>query len=109
MIYDFLAKTADIVGISGVALLLVAYFLLSTDKLSSQSLRYQLCNLIGASSVLYSLMFTFNLSSVVIEVSWIIISLIGIYRIVSSQAKSKKKIVPNVIKLSDVKNKLNAN
>lgn len=112
MIYDILAKTADPVGISGVVVLLTAYFLLSTNRLSSQSLKYQFCNLFGAVSVLYSLMFTFNLSSVVIEICWTIVSLIGIYRIVSDRKKENKKkvkteIANNVVKLSDVKNKMN--
>lgn len=81
MIYAFLAKTSDIVGIFGVIALLAAYFLLSTNRMSSQSLRYQLCNFVGATCLLYSLIFDFNLASVVVEIAWIAISLIGMYRI----------------------------
>lgn len=102
MIYDFLVKTADIIGISGVILLLIAYFLLSTNRMSSQSLSYQLYNLIGALCILYSLLFTFNLSSVVIETCWIIISLIGIYRIQTARYKLNSE-VPNTINICDAK------
>lgn len=102
MIYEFFARTADYVGLSGVSLLLTAYFLLNTGKVSSRSLKYQFCNLIGAVFIFYSLMFHFNLSSVVIEVCWIIISLIGIYRAVSAN-RSPKPQVDNVFKFSGVK------
>lgn len=104
MIYEFFAGTADYIGLSGVSLLLIAYFLLSTNKIPSQSLKYQLLNLIGALCVFYSLMFNFNLSSVVIEICWIIISLVGIYRVVSASRKSAPQ-VDNVFKFSNVKKK----
>ena len=44
MIIEFLAKTSDVVGIAGVITLLASYFLLSINKMSSQGLKYQLCN-----------------------------------------------------------------
>jgi hypothetical protein len=81
---EFLTKTADLVGIFGVIMLLTAYFFLSINKFSSRGLNYQLFNLIGASCILYSLLFNFNLSAFMIELAWIIISLIGIYRIYRS-------------------------
>lgn len=80
MIVELFEKSADTVGIIGVIFLLLAYFLLSTNKISSQSLSYQLYNLFGASLILFSLFFSWNLSAALIEVAWIIISLIGIYR-----------------------------
>lgn len=83
MLYDILLKTADAVGLIGVVLLLIAYFFLSTGRWIADSLNYQIYNLIGAVLILYSLCFHWNLSSVVIEIAWVIISFIGIYRIVS--------------------------
>lgn len=74
-------KASDIVGLLGVILLLIAYYFLNVNKLSALSLIYQLLNLIGSGLILFSLMFDWNLSAVVIEVSWMLISLIGIYRI----------------------------
>jgi len=85
MVIEFLSKISDIVGISGVILVLVAYFLLTTNRISSQSLCYQLYNFLGASLVLFSLMFNFNLASVIVEISWVIISLVGVYRICIAQ------------------------
>ena len=104
MIIEFLAKTSDIVGIFGVVLLLVAYFLLTTNRMSSQGLRYQLFNFIGAAFILYSLLFNFNLASVAIEVSWIFISIIGMYRIQSVNNKAKTE-GSNIVRLKDARSK----
>jgi hypothetical protein len=109
MIYDFFAKTADYVGLSGVTMLIVAYFLLNTSKMTAESMKYQLCNLIGAIFIFYSLMFHFNLSSVAIETCWILISLIGIYRVVVAKRNLKPKPKPrvdNVFNFSNAKRKL---
>jgi hypothetical protein len=45
-------------------------------------------NLIGSIMLLYSLLFHWNLSSVLIEIAWITISLIGLYRAVKSRKLS---------------------
>lgn len=100
MIIEFLAKTSDVVGISGVIILLVAYFLLTTNRMSSQSLSYQLYNFIGAVCILYSLLFHFNLASVAIEVSWIIISVIGMCRI-QTERNQDKMDDSNIVSLKD--------
>lgn len=71
----------DMIGMTGVTLVLTAYGLLNLNKLKSHSLVYQLMNLLGAVLLLISLCFNFNLSSVVIEVVWITFSLIGIIRV----------------------------
>lgn len=82
--YDLLEKIADPIGLIGVLIILIAYFLLSIDKWSAMTIKYQSINLVGALLILYSLFFHWNLSSVVIEIAWAFISLIGIYRIYKS-------------------------
>lgn len=79
--YEILYKLADPVGMVGVVLLLIAYLFLSTGRWVSDSLKYQVYNLMGAILILYSLCFHWNLSSFTIEVAWVTISLIGIARI----------------------------
>lgn len=81
--FDILLAIANPVGLVGVALVLIAYFFLSTGRWISDSLQFQCYNLIGAILILYSLWFHWNLSSVVIEIAWITISLVGIFRIIS--------------------------
>jgi hypothetical protein len=74
-------EISNYVGMVGVIIILIAYFYLSTGKWIADSMRYQMLNMIGAWLILFSLFFHWNLSSVVIEIAWIIISLIGIFRI----------------------------
>lgn len=70
----------DAVGTGGVVLILVAYFLVQTERWSGQSLGYSVVNLIGSLLITVSLIYQFNLSSFIIEVAWISISLYGIVR-----------------------------
>ncbi len=85
--YDILLEISDGVGIVGVVLILIAYYYLSVGKWISDSMIYQVLNFLGAWLILFSLYFHWNLSSVVIEVAWIIISLIGMYRVVKMRDK----------------------
>ena len=68
----------DLIGMVGVSLVLLAFGLLNINKLTSLSMIYQIMNLIGSIFLLFSLFFYWNLSSVVIEIAWIMISSIGI-------------------------------
>ena len=71
---------ADIIGISGAIIILVAYFFLQSNKISAEDFIYSFANLVGSSMILISLFYQWNLASAVIEIAWIIISLIGIYK-----------------------------
>ena len=70
----------DAVGLVGAALLMVAYLLLQVNKLQSNGLAYSLLNAIGALLIVFSLLVNFNLAAFLIEVFWVLISLIGIIR-----------------------------
>ncbi len=70
----------DCVGTIGVVMILIAYFLAQTERLSGQSMGYSVVNLIGSILITVSLVYDFNLSSFVIEVAWISISVYGIVR-----------------------------
>jgi len=77
----------DLIGLTGVSIIIVAYFLLQVHKLKSTDVRFSIFNIIGSSLILYSLSFDWNLSSVVIEVFWILISLIGVYKYINIKKK----------------------
>lgn len=70
----------DLVGNIGVFMVVMAFYLLQTERLTSRDIRYSLLNLTGAIMLLISLCFNWNLSSVIIELFWIAISLIGIFK-----------------------------
>ena len=70
----------DIVGNFGVLILIVTYLLLQLNRLHSNDLSYSLLNAIGAGLIILSLIVDFNLSALLMEVFWVLISLVGIYR-----------------------------
>ncbi len=70
----------DWIGTLGVLLILLTYFLLQTERIHAQAIPYSMLNLVGASLIAVSLMYDFNFSAFVIEVCWIVISIVGIAR-----------------------------
>ena len=70
----------DLIGNTGVVVLMIAYLMLQLNKLSSNGLAYSLLNAIGASLIIVSLLYDFNLSALLMEVFWVLISFVGIYR-----------------------------
>ena len=70
----------DLVGNVGVVILMVTYLLLQLNKLRSDDLKYSLLNAVGASLIVVSLLVNFNLSALLMEVFWVLISFVGIYR-----------------------------
>ena len=70
----------DWAGLVGVALTLLAFFLLQDGRLRGDGLTYQLMNAFGAFAVVLSLLYAFNLSAFVLEALWLAISIYGIAR-----------------------------
>lgn len=70
----------DFLGNIGVVLITIAYLLLQLNRISSNSLSYSLLNVGGASLIIFSLIFNFNLSAFIMEAIWVVISLFGLYR-----------------------------
>lgn len=70
----------DFVGNVGVVIIVVAYLLLQLEKLRSTDLIYSVLNALGASMIVASLVVDFNLSALLMEVFWVLISFIGIGR-----------------------------
>ncbi len=71
----------DLIGMTGTALVVLAYYLLQLEKIDPKGLAYNLLNLFGATFLLISLLYTFNLASFVIELFWIGASLIGLWKL----------------------------
>lgn len=79
MIYDT-ELLLDAAGLIGVIVFLGAYAALQTGLIRGSGYLYASLNLCGASLVLLSLVSAFNLSAVITQISWIIISTVGILR-----------------------------
>lgn len=69
---------AELTGVLGFALYVVAYSLLTLRMLSTSSVAYFVLNLTAASCVLIGLTNSFNLASALIQSFWVAMSLIGI-------------------------------
>lgn len=78
----------DFVGNVGVVVLMVTYLLLQLNRLRSDDLAYSLLNAIGAALIVLSLLVNFNLSAFLMEVFWVLISFVGIYRYFRLRAAS---------------------
>jgi membrane associated rhomboid family serine protease len=77
---ELIDVVADFVGIVGVGMTLLAYFLLQIDKILSTSRLYSLLNIAGAILILYSLYYNWNTPAVIMELAWFGISLYGLIR-----------------------------
>lgn len=66
------------IGVAGFLLYVTVYSCLSLRILSSESIRYFVCNTFAAGLVLISLSNEFNLASALIQIFWIVLGLIGI-------------------------------
>jgi hypothetical protein len=73
-------SVTDYIGLAGSALIVVAYFLNQRELLLSTDWRFPALNLAGASLILFSLLFAWNLPSALIEIFWIAISVDGLIR-----------------------------
>lgn len=69
---------ADAVGSLGALIVVAAYFATQVRMINSDDLIFPVVNLVAALLIVYSLMHTFNLASMLIEGFWIIISVVGI-------------------------------
>jgi len=69
-----------ILGLIGVVLVLFAYFMLQTKKMKSETVLYSALNFFGSGLILLSLFYKWNLSAVIIEVAWMVLSAYGIYK-----------------------------
>ncbi len=70
----------DLLGIIGVVSIVATYMLLQLEKQFSTSFLYSAANGLGASLILASLIYDFNLSAFIIEAFWLLISIYGIVR-----------------------------
>ena len=70
----------DIIGISGVFIIVVAYILMQIDRMDPKGFLFSLLNTIGAIFILVSLLYDWNLASFVMEVIWLTLSFYGTIR-----------------------------
>lgn len=81
----------DIIGIIGVLLVLIDYFLLQTERIHSNQLIYPLLNFIGGILITISLFKDWNLAAFLMETSWVAVSAWGIWHVMQKKKKKESK------------------
>lgn len=69
-----------VIGLAGFVAYLAGYALLQAGVIDGNAAAYPLINLTAASLVFVSLLQAFNLASALIQVSWILVSIFGLWR-----------------------------
>lgn len=83
----FISEIPEIIGIAGVIMTLIAYFLLQINALSQDGVSFSLLNSVGSFFILISLYFHWNTSATLMEGAWLIISLYGVIKSVRLRLK----------------------
>lgn len=76
-------------GLAGVVFYIAAYGALQVGLIRGSSVTYTVMNLIAAGLVLVSLSEAFNLSSALIQVAWIVLSIVGLVRMAWVRSTSR--------------------
>jgi hypothetical protein len=70
----------QIIGLIGVGITLLAYVLLNLRKLNPREWLYSALNAFGSILIMFSLFYAWNLAAWVMELTWLIVSLYGVYQ-----------------------------
>jgi hypothetical protein len=81
---------ADVVGLVGSGLMVVAYAYSNMAK-TMNFLVFNLLNLVGSLLLIASLMVHFNLASMLLEIVWSIIAILGLVKVWADTAKARTK------------------
>lgn len=92
MIQTFLSDWHNVIGTVGVAFVLFAYFMMQLGKMAHNGILFSGMNLIGSAFIMVSLYFDFNLASVIIEISWLFISLFGLTKAIFALRKTAESV-----------------
>ena len=70
----------DLVGNLGVLLIVGAYLWLQLERISAKNVWFSAVNALGAALIIVSLLDKFNLSALLMEGFWLVISLFGLVK-----------------------------
>ena len=79
----------DLAGFLGAAIIVITYFAMQQRWLNALDWRFPAANLLGALLILVSLWFEWNFPSVVIEIFWVLISLMGLIRSLAERRRQR--------------------
>ncbi len=79
----------DLAGLIGVAFIVATYFLSQIGRMNANRPAYPAINALGALLILWSLAYSFNFASFVIEVFWLLISIVGLVRALGGARRAR--------------------
>ena len=79
----------DILGYIGMVMLLIAFGLISMDKVTSKNVSYQWMNLIGGVFLMINTYYYGAFPSAVLNLVWLIIAFVYLYKIYQQNKASK--------------------
>lgn len=79
----------DIIGTSGAITLVAAYFIMQKEIIAGDSFAYNFLNGLGAVLIMISLTHDFNLTALIMEIAWLIISLYGMFHAIKRRRAEK--------------------
>ncbi|MBK9584759.1 MAG: hypothetical protein IPO55_02430 [Alphaproteobacteria bacterium] len=88
MMMEFLMA---VMGVTGACLTTFMYWLMAGDRIDSKSVRFFGLNALGAFMIMVSLVYHFDwgdLGGFVMEFSWLLVSLMGIYNALGNKRKA---------------------
>jgi membrane-bound ClpP family serine protease len=71
---------SDLIGILGVIIIIIGYMLLQLEKMDAKDLGFSVLNTLGALLIILSLLYAWNLPSFIMEFTWMMISVYGIFK-----------------------------
>jgi len=75
-----MTRVSEVIGLIGVGITLLAYVLLNLRKLNPRHWSYSGLNAFGSVLIMFSLFYQWNLAAWVMELTWLIVSLYGVYQ-----------------------------
>lgn len=84
----------DVIGTAGTLIVVAAYFGTQMRYINSDDLVFPVLNLVGSLLIGFSLLHNFNLASALMEVFWIAISLLGIFRAFFNSSQDTEDNLP---------------
>lgn len=83
----------NFIGLIGVGIIVVSYFLLHAHLLKIENLIFSVLNAVSSLMVLYSLIYEWNTPAVLIECFWLGISLFGIIRVLIKKRNIRRNLL----------------
>jgi len=71
----------DFAGILGAIIIIIAYSNISIGSWNKSSVLYHVANAIGATLILFSLIPSFNWATLILQIVWILIAIMGLLKL----------------------------